>query len=152
MPRGKPKIPPAVAGMMGADGGGWNLIRRPKTPEDMERSAEIIKTLHASRNPEDQKALKSLTSLRQTVRQQQASIQMYMAAVASHPAFQEKMAEWAVENPGEFMKITAQMLPKDANLEITTTQERIVKVEYAKDWEARVKEVAQQTIDGEVVE
>lgn len=129
MSRGKEKIPPAVAGMMGADGGGWNLIKRPRDEKDVERALEVIKTLQASRDPLDQKALKNLTAMRQTVRERQASIQVYLAAIAEHPAFQDKFAEWAIDNPGDFMKIMAQVLPKDANIEVHNTQERILKVE-----------------------
>jgi len=151
-PKNQPPIPPAIAGTLGIDGGGWNLIKRPKTPEDLARTAEICTALFKSGNPDDRRKLNSLIQARATVREQQAYVQQYLLQACNHPALMEKLIEWGVENPGDFYKLAGQWMPKETSVEVTSTQERILKVEYSQNWEEAVKKVQQQVIEGEIVE
>lgn len=76
----------------------------------------------------------------------------FMLGVAESQEFQEQMTHWALENPGDVMKMIVSMAPREA--EITHNHEGGVvlllgKMDSIEDWQ---KEVAGQTIDGEVHE
>lgn len=74
----------------------------------------------------------------------------FLLGVAESQEFQEEMTNWALNNPGDVMKMIISMAPKEA--EITHTHEGgvvllIGKMDSIEDWQ---KEIAGQTLDGEV--
>lgn len=145
MAKAKPKIPPSVAGMMGADGGGWNLIKKPKSEDDLRRIAELKEALFRSGTPEDMATIKSLSSLRDALRIQQAQRLNFLLAVSNCPAYQEAYAEYSIMNPGEHQKIVTGASPKEANIEVHDLQERVMRVEYSSP-EQWLKTITQDTL------
>ena len=87
---------------------------------------------------------------RLTYRDKIKAVVGFALGIAESQEFQERFAGWALENPGDVMKMIVSMAPREA--EITHTHEGGVvlllgKMESIEDWQ---KEVASQTIDGEV--
>ena len=74
-----------------------------------------------------------------------------VVSLFSHPAFQERYVQWALDQPGKFGAQVVALLPKSMEIEKTDLRERVIVIGQASesDWQEAVKSL--QTIsDGAV--
>lgn len=82
-----------------------------------------------------------------------------VVSLFSHPAFQERYVQWALDNPGKFGAQVVAVVPKTMEVEQTNLRERVIVVGQASEseWQEAVKSLSDAPssnlpweVDGEV--
>lgn len=133
-------------GMMGADGGGYNL--RTVSPESKLAAKLISEDVRKAVEIYDRVMAMNPHKAKENNRTARGRIETMLNAIATHPEFIKRLMEVSGDRPIEFLKMAQGYAPKDINVDVKSTQERIVLVPYAKDWEKTIKEVMTINEDG----